>query len=95
MLVSRNLSEDCLYLNVFRPSNISAVAKLPVMLFIYGGSWVSGGTDYFVYDANYLALNGNVIVVTPNYRLGPFGFLGSTDLAASDPMGSTGNYGTT
>ena len=88
-----DLSEDCLYLNVYRPDNTTNAANLPVMLFLYGGSFVEGGTSLFVYDGSYVSRHGNVIFVTSNYRLGPFGFLGSPLLAKVSPDNSTGNYG--
>ena len=73
-----NKSEDCLYLNLFRPANVTTGAKLPVMLFLYGGSWISGGSSFIVYGGGRIVTEGNVILVTSNYRLGPFGFLGSS-----------------
>ncbi|XP_070551025.1 fatty acyl-CoA hydrolase precursor, medium chain-like [Ptychodera flava] len=67
-------SEDCLYLNIFAPQ--TGANKLPVMVWIHGGGLVigSGGTGY---DGGALAAIGDVIVVTINYRLGPFGYLSS------------------
>ena len=90
-------SEDCLYLNVYAPSNATDMSQLPVMVFLYGGSWISGGTSqaYFpIYTGAYLLEAGKqVILVTLNYRLGPLGFLGSPVLAANSTDRSTGNYG--
>lgn len=66
--------EDCLYLNVFTPkAEVSAGAKLPVMVWFYGGGLFSGESDD--YDGSRLAKRGNVIVVTFNYRVGALGFL--------------------
>ena len=66
-------SEDCLFANFFTPSNATAQSRLPVLLFIHGGSFVTGsGSEY---DGRNLASMNNVIVVTINYRLGSFGFL--------------------
>ncbi|XP_055302656.1 juvenile hormone esterase-like [Sitodiplosis mosellana] len=68
-------SEDCLYLNVFVPSDCSAInttSKLPVMFYIFGGKF-SFGTARF-YGPDFL-IETNVIVVTFNYRVGPHGFL--------------------
>ena len=59
--------EDCLYLNVWTPVNVTA--PLAVMVWIYGGSFVSGGTAAFVYNGARLAAE-NCVIVTLNYRLG-------------------------
>ena len=66
-------SEDCLYLNIWRPA--SADDKLPVIVFIHGGSNISGYTADPVYDGAALAKTANAVVVTANYRVGIFGFL--------------------
>ncbi|ESO84915.1 hypothetical protein LOTGIDRAFT_85685, partial [Lottia gigantea] len=68
--------EDCLHLNIFVPK-IVGNEKYPVMLFIYGGSFIHGAS--LAYDGGILASYGDVIVVTINYRLGPFGFLSTGD----------------
>ena len=70
---STNLSEDCLYLNVWTPAK-SANEKLPVMVWIYGGAFVSGLTSIPAYDGTKLARKG-VVLVSVAYRVGPFGFL--------------------
>ena len=71
---AETFGEDCLYLNVTTPAGGTARASgLPVMVWIHGGSFVFGtGASY---DASQLALQGDVVVVTINYRLGPLGFL--------------------
>ena len=66
-------SEDCLYLNVWRPA--TGEANLPVIVFIHGGSDVSGYTADPVYDGAALAKAANAVVVTANYRVGIFGWL--------------------
>jgi para-nitrobenzyl esterase len=66
-------SEDCLYLNIWRPA--TADTKLPVIVFIHGGSNVSGYTADPVYDGAALAKSANAVVVTANYRVGIFGWL--------------------
>lgn len=81
-------SEDCLYLNVFRPARQSS-GDLPVMVWIHGGAYVGGESDD--YNPAGLVANG-VIVVTINYRLGALGFLADPALA-SRPGGPTGDYG--
>jgi para-nitrobenzyl esterase len=69
----QDISEDCLYLNVWSPD---ADDKLrPVMVWIHGGAYVSGSGSDGLYDGTSFALNGDVVVVTFNYRLGAFGFL--------------------
>jgi para-nitrobenzyl esterase len=67
------LSEDCLYLNVWTPAE-SEGDELPVMVFFYGGAFTDGGGAPPLYDGTALAERG-AVVVTMNYRLGPFGFL--------------------
>jgi len=74
------LSEDCLYLNVWTPAE-SASERLPVMVFFYGGAFTDGGGAPPLYDGTALAERG-AVVVTMNYRLGPFGFLAHPELSA-------------
>ncbi|MCZ0070703.1 carboxylesterase/lipase family protein [Bacillus sonorensis] len=66
-------SEDCLCLNVFAPQ--SSGENRPVMVWIHGGAFYLGAGSEPLYDGSHLAADGDVIVVTINYRLGPFGFL--------------------
>lgn len=66
-------SEDCLYLNVYAPD--TPEKDLPVMVWIHGGAFYLGAGSEPLYDGSALAAAGDVIVVTLNYRLGPFGFL--------------------
>ena len=84
------VSEDSLYLNLWRPAN--GGEKLPVLVFIHGGALQTGQPWYADYSGEGLARKG-VIVVNFGYRLGVFGFLATEELAAEDPHGSTGNYG--
>uniref|UniRef100_A0A3Q3EVP5 Carboxylesterase type B domain-containing protein n=1 Tax=Labrus bergylta TaxID=56723 RepID=A0A3Q3EVP5_9LABR len=65
----QNQSEDCLYLNIYIPTEDGELD--PVMLFIHGGSYMEGSGNLF--DGSVLAAYGNVIVVTMNYRLGVLG----------------------
>ncbi|XP_076802958.1 fatty acyl-CoA hydrolase precursor, medium chain-like [Clavelina lepadiformis] len=67
----RNFSEDCLYLNVFT-SNPSKAANMPVMVWIYGGSYQIGGSGN--YSGQALCGLHDVVLVVPNYRLNVFGF---------------------
>ncbi|MGC2194163.1 MAG: carboxylesterase/lipase family protein [Terriglobales bacterium] len=83
-------TEDCLTLNVWVPGN--AKAKLPVMVWIYGGGFVAGGTSEPRQDGTNLAKQG-VVVVSMNYRLGVFGFFTHAELAAESGRKAAGNYG--
>jgi carboxylesterase type B/2',3'-cyclic-nucleotide 2'-phosphodiesterase (5'-nucleotidase family) len=86
-----NMSEDCLYLNVWTPAQ-SADEKLPVMVFFYGGGFKEVAFSMPAYNGTTLAQKG-VIVVTPNYRLGALGFLAHPGLDAESPHNASGNYG--
>jgi len=84
-------SEDCLYLNIWRPATHHG--GLPVIVFIHGGSDVSGYTADPVYDGAALAKAANAIVVTVNYRLGIFGFLNLPQLKTGvDADEGSGNF---
>ena len=86
-------SEDCLYVNVWRPEGTTAEDRLPVMLWIYGGGFVNGGSSPAVYDGSELARQG-VVLVSFNYRLGRFGFFAHPALTeANADNGLLGNYG--
>ena len=71
-------SEDCLTVNVWTTAT-DTTDKLPVMVWIYGGGFVFGGTSQSVYDGTLLSQHG-VVVVTFGYRLGNFGFLALPEL---------------
>ncbi|MBV9747664.1 MAG: alpha/beta fold hydrolase, partial [Acetobacteraceae bacterium] len=83
-------SEDCLYLNIWTAA--SGSDRLPVMVFLHGGAYFGWSGSMAAYDGTYLARKG-VVVVTINYRLGPFGFLAHPDLDAESPQHLSGNYG--
>lgn len=72
-----NTSEDCLTLNVWTPAppNSGADTARPVMVWLHGGSYMIGGSAMDVFDAGRLATEGDVVVVTVNYRLGALGYL--------------------
>eukprot|EP00698_Gefionella_okellyi_P000277 TRINITY_DN10237_c0_g1_i1.p1 TRINITY_DN10237_c0_g1~~TRINITY_DN10237_c0_g1_i1.p1 ORF type:complete len:527 (-),score=68.63 TRINITY_DN10237_c0_g1_i1:75-1586(-) len=87
-----NQSEDCLTLNVFAPPGaLQPGVTLPVMFFIYGGAFVIGSSAELLYWASNLALSQNAVIVTSNYRLGPFGFMAFEQQFVLG--NSTGNWG--
>jgi para-nitrobenzyl esterase len=83
-------SEDCLVLNVWRPAG-KGTGALPVMVWIYGGGFVNGGSSPAVYDGSQFAKQG-VVLVSCNYRLGRFGFFAHPALSAEHPGEPLGNY---
>ena len=90
-MVHNEVSEDCLYLNVWTPAK-TAADKLPVFVWIYGGAMVEGSTAVPVYDGEGLAAK-ELVVVTINYRLGVLGFLAHPELSRESDRNSSGNYG--
>lgn len=85
-------AEDCLVLNVWRPA-VKASHARPVIVWIYGGGFVNGGSSPAVYDGSAFAREGAVFV-SFNYRVGRFGFFAHPQLTASTPAGEPlGNYG--
>jgi para-nitrobenzyl esterase len=84
------LSEDCLYLNIWTAAR-SPKEKRPVMVWIYGGGFITGGAAAPGYSGEALAKKG-IIFVSFNYRLGVFGFLAHPGLSAEDPHHASGNY---
>jgi para-nitrobenzyl esterase len=83
-------SEDCLYLNIWKPAQ--ARAPLPVLVWIYGGGFTNGGTSPAIYDGANLARQG-VLVVSINYRVGQLGFFAHPALAVEQAGQARGNYG--
>src|SRR6516162_2965796 len=90
MQLEEPLSEDCLYLNIWTPKADNK--QRPVMVWIHGGAFRIGSGAQIIYDGSSLARRGDVVVVTINYRLGPFGFLRLADLT-DGKIPSTGNEG--
>ena len=84
-------SEDCLYLNIWTGA-ASPEERRPVMLWIHGGTLISGSGSRPTYDGTALAGKGAVLA-SINYRLGPLGYLAHPDLSAESEHGSSGNYG--
>ena len=79
-------SEDCLSINVWTPVGADPGANLPVMAFVYGGSFLTGSGAFPIYDGAYLSSTQDAVVVTFNYRVGALGFLAGVE-------GLQGNYG--
>lgn len=75
-----------LYLNIWTPATATKDSKLPVKVWVYGGSDTSGGIGYPLYDGCNLANDGSILV-SINYRLGPLGFM------ALNTAGIYGNQG--
>lgn len=71
-ILNFDISEDCLFLNIWTPTNASG---LPVIVWIHGGMFTIGSVGVDEYDGSVMAAFGNVVVVSIQYRLGIFGFL--------------------
>lgn len=84
------ISEDCLYLNVWTKSTDSTIKK-PVLVYIYGGGFRSGGSACPIYDGEAIAKK-DVVFVSFNYRVGVFGFLSHPELSKESAYNSSGNY---
>ena len=88
---SKGTSEDCLYLNVWQPSQ-KTKKLLPVLVYYYGGGFAAGDGSEPRYDGASMAALG-MVAITVNYRLGVFGFLSHPELTQESTHGSSGNYG--
>ena len=85
-------SEDCLFLNIWTPTNATADSKLPVLFWIHGGAFIQGSGAQPRYDGTELAKRG-AVVISINYRLGPLGLFAHPALTAqSKPNEPLGNY---
>ena len=84
-------SEDCLYLNVWEPAGTAPNAKLPVMVWIYGGGFQIGSSATILFDGTQFAKDG-VVLVSFNYRLNKFGFFAHPALTRESPGAPLGNY---
>jgi para-nitrobenzyl esterase len=84
-------SEDCLYLNVWQPASAAPRAKLPVMVWIYGGGFMGGSSSSPNTSGTQFAKQG-VILVAANYRVGRFGFFAFPALSRERPEETKGNY---
>jgi len=91
---NQTMSEDCLFLNVYAPTAaLNGNKKLPVMVWIHGGAYMTGSSNLYPSDGLVLVSNLSLVVVTLNYRLNIFGFLGADELRSRAEDGSTGNFG--
>lgn len=77
-------SEDCLYLDVFAPSNATNTSALPVFFFIQGGGFVNNANPNINGRGLIMASEHNMVVVTSNYRVGPYGFLSGTEVTSQN-----------
>ncbi|MDO4951678.1 MAG: carboxylesterase family protein, partial [Bacteroidales bacterium] len=82
-------SEDCLYLNVFTPAT-RADEKLPVMVWIHGGGFITGSAAEPPVDTY---VKNGIVFASIEYRLGALGFLALPELSKQSPTGTSGNYG--
>lgn len=85
-------SEDCLTLNVWKPNH--SASRLPVIVFVHGGSNIAGYSGDPVYEGEKLAAATGSVVVTVNYRLGIFGWMTHPAFQSDDAKSSSGNFGT-
>lgn len=85
------IGEDCLYLNVWTGAEVPT-EKRPVVVWIYGGGFVSGGSGVPIYDGEAMARKG-IVFVSINYRVGIFGFLAHPELTQESEQRASGNYG--
>ncbi len=89
--IRENSSEDCLFINVWKPSDATPESKLPVMVWIHGGAFVFGSGDQDEFSDVQFAKHG-VILVTFNYRLGRLGFFAFPSLSDEHPDEPKSNY---
>lgn len=85
------MSEDCLYLNVWTPAKAEE-EKLPVIFWVHGGGFMTGYGHSAHFDGEHFARQG-VILVTINYRINVFGWLVHPELDAENERAVSGNYG--
>jgi len=85
-------SEDCLFLNVWRPATLET--GLPVHVWIHGGDNLVGSADINPdFHGHAIAARTNAVSVSLNFRLGPLGWFLHPALEAGEPEGDSGNYG--
>lgn len=86
------ISEDCLYLNIWAPEDVTPDSDLPVVVWIYGGGFNVGSASMNNYQGENLARKG-IIYISIAYRLGAMGFMAHPELAAENDYSGSGNYG--
>lgn len=86
MPINSKTSEDCLFLDVYAPSNATESSKLPVFFFIQGGGFNSNANANFNGSSLIRAGGMSIVVVTFNYRVGPYGFLASKEVAQNGTL---------
>ncbi|MDR6194508.1 para-nitrobenzyl esterase [Siphonobacter sp. BAB-5404] len=91
LIPKQPIREDCLYLNVWTGAQ-SAQEKRPVLVWIYGGGFMGGGSAVPIYDGEAMAKKG-IIFVSINYRVGNFGFFAHPELTQESGNHASGNYG--
>ncbi|HEY5745881.1 MAG TPA: carboxylesterase family protein [Chryseolinea sp.] len=89
--MSKNSSEDCLFLNIWKPASATKKSKLPVMVWIHGGAFVFGSGAGPDFSGAAFAKQG-VMLVSINYRLGRLGFFAFQALSQENPNEHKGNY---
>lgn len=85
-ITAADMSEQCLTLSVHTPPHATVESQLPVLVWIHGGAYVNGSGSTPWYDGAQLSHRGNVVVVSINYRLGVFGYLGRRNLGTLDQV---------
>lgn len=88
---SSGVSEDCLYLNVWTPTDFDNNKSYPVLVYFYGGGFNAGDGSEARYDGTAMAQE-DIVVVTTNYRLGIFGLFAHPELASESDYQGSGNY---
>lgn len=83
---SSSLSEDCLFINVFTPSNATRESRLPVWFYIQGGGYITNSNANYNGTEVVVASDMNVILVNMNYRVSAFGFLASEKVRADGDL---------
>ncbi|KJA16882.1 hypothetical protein HYPSUDRAFT_46927 [Hypholoma sublateritium FD-334 SS-4] len=83
------IGEDCLYLNIWRPQGLSSTAKLPVLFWLHGGSYITNSASDPAFDPTEIiqrsvAVGKPIVFVSTNYRLNTFGFLASSSVPPED-----------
>lgn len=91
LIPKQPIGEDCLYLNVWSGARPGG-EKRPVLVWIYGGGFVSGGSAVPIYDGEAMARKG-LVFVSINYRVGSFGFFAHPELTKESGRNASGNYG--